>query len=67
MYVFHHTCMPAVSPELSAGLLGLRFHSHNAGVFAFALLSAAATYFMAYASWHLYERHFLRLRRFFPY
>jgi peptidoglycan/LPS O-acetylase OafA/YrhL len=44
-----------VTPNKGVGVLG-------AGLMAFGLSVAAA-----YASYHLYERRFLRLKRFFPY
>lgn len=68
MYVLHQTCMRPYDGYLfPPARLGHLLHSSNLGILTFALLCAVATYLLALASWHLYEKHFLRLKRFFPY
>lgn len=67
MYVLHHMLLRPFLICFAPASLGRLLHSTNAGILAFAVLSALATYVLAFLSWHLYEKHFLRLKRFFPY
>ncbi len=58
LYVFHHLLLP-FTPRL--------FPIDRIGVTAHVLLAMALSLLIALASWHGYEKHFLRLKRFFPY
>ena len=40
--------------------------SHLPGQIVFYVVATALSFAAAYLSWHLYEKHFLRLKRFFP-
>ncbi|MEO7366400.1 MAG: hypothetical protein ABIZ36_00495, partial [Gemmatimonadaceae bacterium] len=40
--------------------------SHIPGVIAFTILSGSISVLMALASWNLFEKHFLRLKKYFP-
>jgi peptidoglycan/LPS O-acetylase OafA/YrhL len=33
---------------------------------AYSVIMSIATFLVAFTSWHLYEKHFLKLKRFFP-
>ena len=50
------------TPEKVPALL----HSRIPGQLLFYLAATAISFVAAFASWHLYEKHFLRLKRFFP-
>ncbi len=71
MYILHMTFLrPFTQPfkgVSSIQWLGNHLRSPNLGLFAFAILASTATYCLAWLSWHLYERHFLRLKKLFPY
>ncbi|MDB5172193.1 MAG: oatA 2 [Phycisphaerales bacterium] len=68
MYVLHQTCARPFKEYLfPADKLGGLLHSANLGILTYALLAAGATYLLALGSWHLYEKHFLRLKKLFPY
>jgi len=67
MYVFH---LPLVIALDTVGLHMRSFSGGNPpGVFAalaYSVVSAIITFVVAFASWHLYEKHFLKLKRLFP-
>jgi len=67
IYVFHFSLVPAL-----VGLLGLDRALRNVGpqpmaVVAHLLILMAVSVAVAWLSWHLYEKHFLRLKKLFPY
>jgi peptidoglycan/LPS O-acetylase OafA/YrhL len=62
IYVFHNPIIAAVGP-----LLGLPRPSHLYEQLAFAILCALASFLTALVSWHLFEKHFLRLKAIFNY
>lgn len=51
-----------LTPEKVPAVLG----SHLPGQILFYAVATALSFAAAYLSWHLYEKHFLRLKRFFP-
>ena len=67
MYVFH---LPLVVALDAVGLHMKTFSGGNPpGVFAaltYSVVATAITFLLAFASWHLYEKHFLKLKRHFP-
>lgn len=71
MYVLHLFCLRAFTHPWAGfytiDWLERSLHSHNLAWLFFAILSAGATYCLAWLSWHLYEQHFLKLKRLFPY
>ncbi len=67
MYVFH---LPLV---IALDTVGLHMRTFSGGkppglaaALAYSIVSALLTFLLAFASWHLYEKHFLKLKRFFP-
>lgn len=67
MYVFH---LPLVIVMDTAGLHMRTFSGGNPpgvlAALAYSIVVALITFVVAFASWHLYEKHFLKLKRFFP-
>jgi Predicted acyltransferases len=68
IYVLHPACL-IVLPWL--GLTAASFPtvkgSHVPGVLVFAVASTSLSVIFALISWHCYEKHFLKLKRWFPY
>ncbi len=67
MYIFH---FPLAWFLENAGLGVNRYPtiagSHIPGVIAFSLMTAGLTAIAALISWNLFEKHFLRLKKYFP-
>jgi len=66
LYVFHYSIEGAVSHPLRR-LLGDHLHSKALAVFGDGLVVGALSVLAALFSYHLFEIHFLRLKRFFAY
>lgn len=62
IYIFHEACRPFFDRVLTVGP-----HSSLLAVAAYILIASAASFAVAFASWHLFEKHFLKLKRFFDY
>lgn len=67
MYVFH---LPLV---IALDIAGLRMGTFSGGTppgiaaaLAYSIVCSLLTFLAAFASWHLYEKHFLKLKRLFP-
>jgi peptidoglycan/LPS O-acetylase OafA/YrhL len=65
IYVFHVPLMPLFDKLFPVEELGLRLGSAYFGVVAHAILAAAISSLLAFGSWHLYEKHFLKLKKYF--
>ncbi|MEO7368262.1 MAG: acyltransferase, partial [Gemmatimonadaceae bacterium] len=67
MYVFH---LPLVIALDIAGLQMRTFSGGNppgiGAALAYSIVCSLLTFLAAFASWHLYEKHFLKLKRLFP-
>jgi peptidoglycan/LPS O-acetylase OafA/YrhL len=66
-YVLHPLVLTTVLRKVSHERLTAVTHSSIAGVFAYMALGFGLTIAAAWGSWHLYEKHFLKLKRFFEY
>jgi peptidoglycan/LPS O-acetylase OafA/YrhL len=66
LYVFHYSLDFAFTHPLRNFMMARHFPM-AVSVFITALILAALSTAIAYASYHLYEKRFLRLKRFFPY
>lgn len=67
IYVFHYPIMGALESQLSFVSSGFAWMggARLPGALAFAVLVAAISYAVAFASYHGYEKHFLALKRHF--
>ncbi len=66
MYVFQYPLIPILSPILSVELLANSLGNVTVARTAYIVLMTGITTAVAFASWHLYEKHFLAFKRFFP-
>jgi peptidoglycan/LPS O-acetylase OafA/YrhL len=67
LYVFHGLLMWWVKDGLLLSGLVRGLHSFYLGLLAHLLVLTVASTAVALLSWHLYEKHFLKLKRFFEY
>jgi peptidoglycan/LPS O-acetylase OafA/YrhL len=67
MYCFHPLLIPPMMAYLSPTRLTAAVRSPAVGLVIFIIAVIVATTTLAFASWHLFEKHLLRLKRFFPY
>lgn len=66
MYVFQYPLIPILAPILSVELLANSLGNLSAARIAYIVLMTGITTAVALASWHVYEKHFLALKRFVP-
>jgi peptidoglycan/LPS O-acetylase OafA/YrhL len=66
MYVFANLLIPLLAGLVTAGGLAALLGSNLAGQLAYLTILSGATAAVAIASWHLYEKHFLKLKTLFP-
>jgi len=67
LYVFHVLLWQPLNRWLPAKQLAQQLGSAAGGALLHIALLSAASFVIAYISWHCYEKHFLRLKRFFEY
>jgi len=66
MYVFQYPLIPLLAPIFSVEVLTTTIGHTTAARLLYVLLMTAVTTAAAITSWHLLEKHFLALKRFFP-
>lgn len=66
LYVYHGILRPVFETYFDRGLLIEMVGSPFLGIFLYFGLSIGFSFLMAWLSWHLYEKHFLKLKKFFP-
>ena len=68
LYVFHQPLVPlAARAGVTPAAAGRLLHSEALGLVAYTGVMLLASVGLALASWHLYEKHFLRLKKRFSY
>jgi peptidoglycan/LPS O-acetylase OafA/YrhL len=67
LYVFHGLMMWWVKDGLLLNWLARGLHSFYLGLLAHLIVLTVASVAVALLSWHVYEKHFLKLKRFFEY
>jgi peptidoglycan/LPS O-acetylase OafA/YrhL len=65
LYVFANLLIPLLAPVITAGGLASTLGSEFGGQLVYLLLMSLATCGAALASWHLFEKHWLKLKNFF--
>jgi len=65
MYVIHNICLPLFQWLFKPMTLAITLGSALVAQIIFYLLSIAASFIIAFTSWHLYEKHFIELKNFF--
>lgn len=66
MYVFQYPLIPILTPILSVEILANSLGNVFVARVGYIVLMTGITTAVALASWHVYEKHFLALKRFFP-
>jgi peptidoglycan/LPS O-acetylase OafA/YrhL len=64
-YIFHYLLLPQLQRVVPIDALAERTHSQMLAVLAFAFFGLLVMTTVALVSYHLFEKHFLRLKRFF--
>jgi hypothetical protein len=67
IYVIHSICLPLFHWLFNPVALSRTLGSPLLAQTIFYVLSITASFLIAFASWHLYEKHFLKLKKFFEY
>ncbi len=67
LYVFHYLLKPFIDLRLSPELLAPKLHSFVAAVIVYFVIASALSLGAAMLSWHLFEKHFLKLKHYFEY
>jgi peptidoglycan/LPS O-acetylase OafA/YrhL len=67
MYVYHGMIIDALKHFAPADWFGARLQSHFLGNVSHAILGMAVTFVLAFISWHVFEKQFLKLKRYFEY
>jgi peptidoglycan/LPS O-acetylase OafA/YrhL len=65
LYVLHHPIRIALQRLIPFERVGVLVHSYPLGLFLHSLLAGAASLVAALLSYHLFEKHLLKLKRFF--
>lgn len=67
IYVIHHLLLPALSALLPISILVQKTHSQLAGIVTHCLFVSVVSVSCGVFSWHLFEKHFLKLKIHFEY
>jgi peptidoglycan/LPS O-acetylase OafA/YrhL len=67
MYVFHMMLRPTIESHLPPSRIAAWTGSSVLGMVLFLAIAVGTCLTAAWVSWHLYEKHFLKLKRYFEY
>ena len=67
LYVWHEILRPWLARALPIRIVEATVHSRLLGVWTYTLLCMLASLAVAFVSWHVFEKNFLKLKRFVPY
>jgi peptidoglycan/LPS O-acetylase OafA/YrhL len=65
LYVYHFLFLGTLHQAFDPGFLSELVHSRILGVALFIIVAATLSFAAAMISWHIYEKQFLKLKRFF--
>lgn len=66
MYVFHYIYLPLQVGLVPCSKFQKIVHNGPVGMLLYFATAVLVAYVMAFASYHLYEKHFLKLKKYFP-
>lgn len=67
LFIIHNICLPLFQKLFKPAELSVKLNSPLLAQITFYILSITSSFILAFAAWHLYEKHFLKLKLLFRY